>query len=220
MILDPRQLHPKKGQPVLAWWRRVVGWAASLPVVVGPNVRITQTPLGTKVMVRSGAPVRTPFRVGTRGLEIRLSVGTVDGEVPWIALDRSGGNGNVRLDGTREEGTDPLPTSQVRYVLTAEDKPGEDGRSYVAVVAHLKRMREEGITSPGQSAATLRIEHRADLSPAAREAAREASGAVIHTLAVLYWSADRSRIERVGQVTHHHLQLFEDAEGLGFFGGV
>jgi hypothetical protein len=33
MILDPRQLHPKKGQPVLAWWRRVVGWAASLPVV-------------------------------------------------------------------------------------------------------------------------------------------------------------------------------------------
>lgn len=214
---DPRKLLPKKGTPLLPWFRRVVNWAMSLPVIVGPNVLVTSTPLGMKVTVRSQNPVRTPFRVGVRAREIRVSIGTVDDEVPWIALDRSGLNGNVRLDGTREGTLEAIPASRVKYELASDDGPGPDGRSFVVIAAHLTRMKDLKLTSPGLSAETLRIEHHRELTPAVREAARLASGATFHTLAVLYWAADRSRVERVGQVCHHHLKILVDSDGVGFY---
>jgi len=216
---NPRALEPKLGTPVLPWWRRFVRWAESLPVIVGPNVRVTRTPLGMKVMVRTSNPVRTPFRVSRSGLDLRISVGTVDGEVPWIALDRSGLRGNVRLDGDRGPDLDPAPVSQVAFRLTADDAPAmdSDGRSYLVIAAHLQRMRDSALASPGLSAETLRLEHHRDLSPTARNLARANSGAAYHPLAVLYWSPDRITIERIGQVTHHNLQLLEDDEGIGYY---
>lgn len=215
-----KPVRPRKGMPILFWWRRFVAWAQSLPVIVGPNVRLSRSILGTKVLVRSSNPVRTPFRVSHGGRTLRISAGTVDGEVPWIGLDRSGSMGNVRLNGDRGKDLEPLPIGQVRYELNVEDGPGADGRSFVTIAAHLLRAREADLTSPGQSAETLRIEHRSDLSPAYRETSRLASGACYHTLAILYWNPDTGAIERVGQVCHHHLQIVVDADGVGFFVGT
>jgi len=217
---NPRALEPKRGTPLLPWWRRFVRWAETLPVIVGPNVRVTLTPLGMKVMVRTSSPVRTPFRVSRRGLDLRISVGTVDGEVPWIEYDRSAAGGHVRLDGDRAHlNPDPVPVSQVAFLLSAKDAPAldSDGRSYLVIGAHLQRMRDRDLSSPGLSSATLLLEHLLDLSPTALNLARANSGAAYHTLAVLYWSPDRTTIERIGQVTHHNLQLLEDDEGIGYY---
>jgi hypothetical protein len=214
---DPRRLLPRRGTPILRWWRSVVEWALTLPVVIGPNVLATSTPLGMKVTIRSQNPVRTPFRVGVRARQIRVSIGTVDDEVPWIAMDRSGLNGNVRLDGTREGTLEPVPVGTVRYELAEDDGPGPDGRSFVVIAANLQTMRDLELTSPGLSAQTLRIEHHPELTPAIRNTARLARGTAYHTLAVLYWSTDRARIERVGQVTHHHLKILVDGDGVGFY---
>jgi hypothetical protein len=206
-MIDYHRLSPKRGMLVLDWWRNLIRWAQTLPVIAGPGVFLTATPLGMKVRVRTGSPVYTPFQVFVTGREARILSGTVDGEVPWI-VDVPRGQDPVRLDGRNEAGI-YLGASGVRLPITDS---AIDGRSYLVIEIRHRTLAE---TRAGLDPENLTIRHRLSLTPADRAAGVEA-GIHYQPLAVLYWSPDNRTIDRVGQVAHHDFQLFVDGDGIAY----
>lgn len=216
--MDLRQLYPKPGDDVLEWWAQVIAWAKTLTVELGPGMRASQGLHGLRILVDDSEPVRTPFRVGLTGRRARISAGYLDGRVPYVLT----GVGPVRLDGTGEDGITPNPWGVVPELDLKDAKPGEDGRSAIAL---LVRLDARGIPLDDQATPRARhVGHVADFSGRAKRERLDAEGIAIQELAVLYWRGGEP--ERVGQVVRHNLVMSyapgnRDGErGRAFFSAV
>lgn len=196
--MDIRHLYPKKGDDVLDWWAKVIAWAKTLEVEIGPGMRATQGLNGLKLLVTDQSPVRTPFRVGVTGTQATVSTGFLDDRVPWI-LDRGGDTG-ARLDGTGADGITPARGGRRKLDLAGAE-PGNDGRSAIVL-----QVRLDGRGVPLDDAevpAALQIVHVADFSPRKKTEQLDAEGIAQQELAILYWRS--GAIDRVAQVVRHNL---------------
>jgi hypothetical protein len=191
-------LYPKPGEYVDEWWSRVIEWAKTLTVELGPGMRSSQGLNGLRVMVSDSSPVRTPFRVGLTGRRARISTGYLDASVPYILS--GDGETAVRLDGTGADGLTPDPLG-LPVLDLSDAEPGPDGRS--AIVLRLT-LDERGIPlDDEETPEALQILHLSDFSPAAKRALLTDENQAIQELAILYWSNNEPT--RVGQVVRHNL---------------
>lgn len=202
MPYNRRILEGRPGDSVGPWWREVYKWARSLPVVLGPNMRATFGPLGMKVRVASGRPVRISWRAGLSGREVTLSAGYVENQIPSIAVEAGD---FVRLDARTADGEE---SANGRPKLSLADaEPGADNRSAVVVSVQLN---EDGTFPDGEQLeedpGLFTVEHRGDFSAADRREASE-QGRPFHVLAILYWR-DNEPV-RLGQVAMHDYILLE-----------
>lgn len=190
MAYNRRILEGRRGDDVLTWWQAVLSWARSLPVVLGPNMRMTQTPLGMRVRVITAEPVRVPFQVGITDRRARIRDGYVEGEVPYVLVED---DQYIRLDGILPDGSE-APSGRPTLDLTGAE-PGEDGRSALVVAVE---MDDLGVFPDLTDAPErLVIEHRSGFGPVEKRAASR-EGRPFQEIAVLYWSGET--IVRVGQV--------------------
>lgn len=202
-MLNRRVLEGRVGDRALPWWREVWRWASSLPVVVGPDMTVTQVPgMGTEIRIKTASPPRVPYEVGVTGRRAFFRPGLLAGESPWVLHQ---GKAWMRLDGRGLDGS--ISTTAPEMDLTAA-KPGADGRSCLALVA---KVDERGdLLDPTEDPTALRIEHRDDLGPQAKRLAEEA-GEPFHELAILYWRDEH--ILRTTQIVQHHLELARGPAG-------
>lgn len=212
MAFNRRVLEGREGDPALSWWREVWRWASSLPVIVGPNMEFSQIPgMGTEIKMRTAAPVRIFFEVALTGLRAQVRPGLLEGAVPSIET-RAGVF--VDLYGRQHLG-EQVGVPQID--LTGM-KPGDDGRSCIALVARVDQGNR--LVDSKIDPAALRIEHRSEFGTKAKREA-EAAREPFHELAILYWR-DGLPV-RVGQVVQHNLGLAwgprgnDEEEGVRFF---
>lgn len=212
MPYNRRVLEGREGDSALAWWREVWRWASSLPVVLGPGMTITQIPgMGTDIRVRTTAPARIFFEVAVNGRKALVRPGMLEGEIPSIETKAGV---YVDLYGRHHLGEEVgIPELDL-----SEAKPGEDGRSCIALVARV----DEGnrLVDSKIDPSALRIEHRSKFGTKAKREA-EAAREPFHELAILYWR-DGLPV-RVGQVVQHNLGLAwgpkgnDESDGVRFF---
>lgn len=195
--MDLRHLYPRAGDDVLDWWEKVVAWARTLEVDLGPEAFATQGPNGLQITVRDSAPVRTPFRVGLTGRRVTVSPGFVDGRVPWIAA----GSIAVRLDGTGPDGITPVSNGLTPGLDLRDAAPGEDGRSVIVV---RRLVTERGVPiDDRETPEALQVLHVSEFSGAEKRRLA-AAGVALQELAILYWRDGQP--VRVAQVVRHNLQ--------------
>ena len=195
--MDLRHLYPNRGDDVLAWWGKVILWAKTLPVEIGPNMLSSQGPNGTQIMVREESPVRTPFRVGLTGSRATVSTGFVGDRVPFVAL--SDGSDYVRLDGTGPDGITPAATGTPSLDLRRA-KPGADGRGAIAIRLQVD---DGGIPiDDREKPEAFTVAYVADFDAAARRTLAE-KGIAIQPLAIVYFRNDLP--VSLGQIVRHNL---------------
>ena len=84
--MNLRDLHVKKGDPVLPAWNRLLAWAGQFRLFAGRGVRLTRTPNGTFIVVeQKSAPWDHPFKVMVGDNEATVLMGTLNNLVPTIA---------------------------------------------------------------------------------------------------------------------------------------
>lgn len=208
-MIDFQKLIPKRGDLILPWWRNALEWARSLPVIIGPNVRLTQTPMGLKIRVKTGEPVSTPFEVSVTGSRARILPGSVEDVVPWIL---NGGEDPVRLDGRLEDGS-TVSIGSVFLDLSDAEPNGED---LSAIVVKLS-LKDGRYPDSGEDPESLVVEHLSDFGPEVKRRLAE-DGVGFQVLARVYWRD--GRISRVGQVVHHDLKVNRGEDGRLFFSGI
>lgn len=215
--MDLSHLYPKKGDDVLAWWEKVIAWAKTLGVEIGPGMFTSQGPNGTQILVRGESPVRTPFRVGLTGRRVTVSEGFLGERVPFI---QTASGDWVRLDGTAADGVTPSPLGRPSIDL-ARAEPGEDRRGAIAL-----RVRTDARGIPlddREDPEALSIAYLAEFGATARRALA-AEGWGIQPLAIVYWQG--SAPGRVGQIVRHNLvhsfaaSAAEGEPGRHFFSAV
>lgn len=210
-MYNRRIIEGRRGDDVLTWWRAVLTWLQSLPVVIGPNVVATQTPMGLKAIVRTENPVNVFFEVGVSEGKATILPGQLDGYVPYIE-QRDGKEKWVRLDGILPDQTGNVPLDTRPVLDLSEAKPGDDGRSAICLVVKVDEFGRP--LDPKEAPENLRVEHRSDFSGNAKRAAGEKLEPFIE-LAIVYWRD--ARAIRSGQNVTHNLKLFKSAEENVFY---
>jgi|GEM_PF-2649313 len=208
-MIDYHKLEPKRGQKVVEWWAMVIRWAKTLPLVIGPNVMMTQTPLGVKVRIRTSNPVSTFFEVAASGRKARISGGTVENESPWIL---EGDINPVRLNRFRENET-RASASEV-YLDLKDAKPGEKNESAIVVMITLK---DNQFAPPADFPEGLQIKHLTDFGPAEKRRLAE-EGIGFQVLAKLRWS--EGSVRRTTQIVTHNLTVSISEGGIMHFSAV
>jgi hypothetical protein len=87
--MNLRDLHVRKGDPVLPAWNKLLEWAKQFRLFAGRGVRLTRTPNGTFIVAEQrGTPWDHPFKVMVSATEATVLLGTLNNVVPVIAGKR------------------------------------------------------------------------------------------------------------------------------------
>ncbi|MEO0415602.1 MAG: hypothetical protein AAF226_11685, partial [Verrucomicrobiota bacterium] len=183
-MYNKRVIEGRRGDEVFPWWQAVLRWLeSSLPIILGPNVVATQTPLGTKVTVKTDNPVTVPFEVSVSETTASVLLGMLDSKVPFIR-QRERQPEWLSLDGLVPGQQGDLPLESRPQIDLRDAEPGADYRSAICLVV---KVDDNGRPlDPADNPENLRIEHRSDFSGSAKRKAGEA-GEPFQELAILYW---------------------------------
>ena len=185
----PPEIIARKGDGILPRWRALLKFIKNTGIVVGPGVKVTQTPNGTLVDAdRAFRPWSHPFKVSTNGLTATVRAGLVNGVAPYI--------NEVRITGVDDDGKEvDVPDLVIEH----------DGTliTYIAVVLDLPAGSDKLAISDSPEA--IRIEHVTKLPENFAEGGTvsdETRG--VYPIAVLYWTAKGELNKRL-QIVHHNL---------------
>ncbi|MCB1209197.1 MAG: hypothetical protein KDK97_07720 [Verrucomicrobiales bacterium] len=84
--MNLRDLHVRKGDPVLPAWNKLLEWAGRFRLFAGRGVRLTRTPNGTFIVAETkGIPWDHPFKVTVSTTEATVLPGTLNNQMPTIS---------------------------------------------------------------------------------------------------------------------------------------
>lgn len=87
--MNLRDLHVRKGDPVLPAWNNLLDWAKQFRLFAGRGVRLTRTPNGTFIVAeQQSTPWDHPFKVTVSATEATVLLGTLNNQVPMISGKR------------------------------------------------------------------------------------------------------------------------------------
>jgi hypothetical protein len=184
-MIIPDEIWAKKGRSIKKTWNALLRYFASQRLWAGSGVDLRVTPDGTWVSATSSHVWLHPFRVTLEGLRVKVSWGTINGDVPRIGKDW------WRIDGTDY---DYIPhTDGVPFLdLTKEAK--DSGRSSIAI--RIEVDPKTGTANPDR-AESLTVIHLPDFYKPAKD---EGEFVGYLPLAALYWS--EKQVVRTRNVVH------------------
>lgn len=195
----PEKARAKKGRPIPPTWEALQEYANTPdPKPIGTRVR--ELPDETIYFTpREVSPWGHPWKSGLSGGGAIVAPGLVNASMPRAGEDL------LTLDGYDGDGK---PTGR-RPVISIEDDPGDDGRSFLCarvVVtpegdAAIEDLPLEWLTVVHRP--TLPVGFASGLMPSVVEEGYEVG---YFPLTVLYWTPDRSRVARLMAFAYHHLQ--------------
>ena len=185
----PPEIIARKGDGILPKWRALLRFIKNTGIVVGPGVKVTQTPNGTLVDAdRSFRPWSHPFKVSADGTTARVREGLVNGVAPYL-------NG-VRITGIDDNGKEiEVPELELKH----------DGTliTYIAIVLDLPAGSDRLAISDSPEA--IRIEHVNRLPENFQEGGTVSDQTRgVYPIAALYWNGKGDLNKRL-QIVHHNL---------------
>ena len=185
----PPEIIARKGEEVLPKWRALLKFIGNTGIVMGPGVRVTQTPNGTLVDADlTFRPWSHPFKVSTDGTTAKVRAGLVNGVAPYI--------NEIPITGVDDNGAEiEVPDIQLGRVATPI--------TYIAVVLNLPVGKETMAISDSPEA--IRIEHVDYLPQNFQEGGTVGDETrAVYPLAALYWN-ERGEFNKRLQIVHHNL---------------
>jgi hypothetical protein len=191
--MNVSELKVRKGEPVRQAWARLVAWVESIKIVPSDDIELRITKHGTIVRVRDNQMFRHPFRVAASIDFIRLSSGTINGEVP---LMKDADGTKRRIDNRDKEGARETKKSEPAMKLD-KSKASTDGRIFVCAKVKPK-MPGEKDGDEGTDATQEIVQTDSAKGPV--------DGYGYYPLAIIRLTKDRDAIDEVFQVVHHNIR--------------
>jgi hypothetical protein len=185
----PPEIIARKGDGILPKWRALLKFIQNTGIVVGPGVKVTQTPNGTLVDAdKAFRPWGHPFKTSAGNTAASVRAGLVNGVAPYI--------NEVRITGIDDDGKEvEVPELVIKH----------DGTpiTYIAIVLNLPAGNES--MAIADSPESIRIEHVTSLPENFAEGGTvsdETRG--VYPIAALYWDSPGELNKRL-QIVHHNL---------------
>jgi hypothetical protein len=201
----PEAARARKGRPILPAWEALEKFVDGYEVTVPGGQRVRELPDETILFQsnrQKGWP--HPWKSSLSGGGATVAPGFVNGEMPRA------GEALLTLEGRDLDGKLLGRRPVVAITRAEQNTPGRDGRSFLCIRLVVDPATGEA-AKEALPADWLTVVHRSALPPGYESGGLpetlEAGYSVGYfAIAILYWTPDRRRIERLFHPAHHSLQ--------------
>jgi hypothetical protein len=196
--MNIEQVKVRDGESIQKAWDRLVRWVGSLKVQPNSMISINETPNGVIVKVRRESKAfNHPFKANGSADVIKISAGTLNGQVPFIYDDGSEKTwrriDNRADDGSKYDSQKPPPEMKLDASKILNKK------TYICI--EVKTGKQGTIENPKED---LRI-----IQSDKPEGLGGTKG--YYPIAILYFD-DSGEIEETFQITHHNIRYIKQTQ--------